>query len=111
MNILVYSPKKPRKRLDLNWIYGLDIIQKLKKKHSEWNFLVADGTRSEESFFDGIDVYLRPSRCDGWAIMVKEAEYCDIPTIWSFETGDFIEPDIDDIEARLVEIQNNLIQR
>ena len=107
MNILVYSPKKPRKRLDLNWIYGLDIIQEIKKRHPEWNFLVADGTREEETFFDGIDVYLRPSRCDGWAILVKEAKYCGIPTIWSFETGKYVEPDVNEIEKRLIEISNS----
>ena len=58
MNIMVYLPKKPRKRLNLDWIYGLDIIQNLKKRHPEWEFIVADGTRSEETFFVSSSYFL-----------------------------------------------------
>ncbi len=107
MNILVYSPKSPRKRLDLNWIYGLDVIEELKVRHPEWGFQVADGTRPETGFFLGIDVYLRPSRCDGWSIMCKEAEYCGVSVEWSFTNG-YKEPNIDEIEARLVKISNSI---
>jgi len=111
MNILVYLPKRPlnRKsyRLSLDWIYGLDIIEELKVRHPEWNFEVADGTRDENTFFDGIDVYLRPSRCDGWSIMCKEANYFGIPVEWSFTDG-YKEPNVDNIEANLVQISNSL---
>lgn len=109
MNILVYLPKRPlnRKsyRLSLDWIYGNDVIQELKARHPEWNFEIADGTRSEQGFFENIDVYLRPSRCDGWAIMIWEAIHCGIPVVWSFETGYFIEPNVDDIERTLIELE------
>jgi len=113
MNILVYLPKRPlnRKsyRLSLDWIYGADIIYELKNRHPEWNFLIADGTRPETGFFVGIDVYLRPSRCDGWSIMCKEAQYCNVPVVWSFDSGYYIEPNIEDIERRLIEIQNSKV--
>ena len=112
MNILVYLPKRPilRKsyRLSLDWIYGADIIKELQARHPEWSFEVADGSRSETGFFVGIDVYLRPSRCDGWSIMCKEAEHCNVPVIWSFDSGDYIEPNVDDIERRLIELEENI---
>lgn len=102
---MVYLPKRElnRKsyRLSLDWIYGNDVIQELKIRHPDWNFIVADGTRNEENFFKDIDVLLRPSRCDGWAIMVKEAQYCKVPVIWSFETGEYVEPNVDEIEYRI----------
>ena len=91
----------------MSWIYGLDIVGELKHRHPEWSFVVADGSRSEDGFFNDIDVYLRPSRCDGWAIMVKEAEACGVPVIWSFETGTYVEPNVDDIEERLIEISDS----
>jgi len=91
--------------LSLDWIYGSDVIEELKVRHPEWNFEVADGSRDEKHFFDGIDVYLRPSRCDGWSILCKEAEQCNIYVLWSF-TGGYKEPNVDNIEAELVKISN-----
>ena len=113
MNILVYLPKRPlnRKsyRLSLDWIYGADIIYELKIRHPEWIFEIANGTRDEEMFFDDIDVYLRPSRCDGWSILCKEAKHCGIPIIWSFDSETYIEPNVDNIERQLIEIQNTKV--
>ena len=87
------------KRIDLDWLYGWDIIQQLIERHSEWHFLIADGTK--DNIWQDIDVLLRPNRHDGLSRMVLEAQALNIPVIWSYETGKYVEPDVETIERRL----------
>ncbi|MFX0181960.1 MAG: hypothetical protein ACFE95_02660 [Candidatus Hodarchaeota archaeon] len=101
----MYIPKKVTKRIDNNWLYGRDLIEKLEDKHPEWNFIHVDG--AQKNIYKDIDVLLRPSRHDGFPLMIAEARLFGIPTIWSYETGRYVEPDIDEIEGRLIEISNN----
>jgi len=105
MNILVYIPKGTYCRVDISRLYGKDIIEVLEKKHPEWNFICVDG--SKKNIFENINVYLRPNRHDGYPKMIVEAELLGIPTIWSYETGKYIEPDVDEIERKLIEISSN----
>ncbi|MFX0134125.1 MAG: hypothetical protein ACFFDN_10825 [Candidatus Hodarchaeota archaeon] len=85
-----------------DWLYGKDIIDELIQRHPEWEFVRVDG--SQKNIYENIDVYLRPNRHDGIAKMVKEAKYNNIPTIWSYETGEYVEPSLINIERRLIEI-------
>ena len=106
MNILVYIPKKTTKRVNNDWLYGSDVIKKLKDRHPEWNFICVDG--SKKNIYENIDVYLRPNRHDGYPLMIAEAKLFGIPYIWSYETGKYIEPNIDDIEKRLIKLHKEL---
>lgn len=105
MRILYYLPKSAPSRIDREWLYGKDIVDELKKRHPEWEFVDVDGSQS--NIFENIDVYLRPNRHDGIAKMVKEAKYNSKSVIWSYETGEYVEPDVDDIERRLIEYSKN----
>jgi hypothetical protein len=106
MKILYYLPKSIPSRIDKNWLYGKDVVDELAKRHPEWEFVIVDG--SQQNIYNGIDVYLRPNRHDGIAKMVKEAIYYKIPVIWSYETGKYVEPNINYIEGRLNEINRRL---
>ena len=105
MNILVYIPNRFHRRINIDWLYGKDIIEALKSKHPEWNFVYVDG--SKKNIYKNIDIYLRPNRHDGYPKMVVEAKLLGIPCIWSYEGGKYIEPNINDIERRLIEISSN----
>lgn len=103
MKILYYFPKSNPSRINKGWLYGKDIIDELIKRRPEWDFIIVDGT--QQINYKDFDVYLRPNRHDGIAKMVKEATYYNIPVIWSYEKGYYVEPDADTIERRLIEIQ------
>ena len=105
MNILVYIPEKTTKRVDNNWLYGKDVIDELEKRHPEWDFIRADGSISRDKLYENIDVYLRPNRHDGYPLMIAEAKLFEILYIWSYETGKYIEPNIDEIEKRLIKLE------
>ena len=107
MNILVYIPEKTTKRVDNNWLYGKDVIDELEKRHPEWDFIKADGSISRDKLYENIDVCLRPSRHDGYSLMIAEAKLFGIPYIWSYDTGKYVEPNVDEIERRLIEISDN----
>ena len=111
MNILVYYPNGHQKRVDLKWLYGIDIIEKLKEKHSEWDFKVADGSIKKDKLYNNIDIYLRPTRHDGMARMILEAKSINIPIIWSYETGKYVKPNIHRIERRLKKIESSKSKR
>ena len=102
MNILVYRPNGKMKRISLDWLYGWDIVQELIKRHPEWNFRLADGTK--DNIWQDIDVLLRPTRHDGLSRMVLEARVLDIPIIWSYNTGKYNELTVTEIERQLTEI-------
>ena len=103
MRILVYYPHTIKSKIDLRWLYGFDIVEKLIKWHPEWEFVILDG--SQKNIYHNIDVLLRPTRHDGLSRMIKEAHYHKIPYIWSYETGKYVEPDIDEIEKRLIKLE------
>ena len=106
MNILYYYPTGFHKRVDIKWLYGIDIIEKLEKRHPEWNFIKVDG--SGKDIYKNIDVYLRPTRHDGYARMVVESQLKNIHVIWSYESGKYREPKLKEIEKRLESIAKNM---
>ena len=107
MTILVYLPKNAPKGVNPAWLYGTDIVDELKRREHDWIFKEVDGS-CDECIWDGVDVLLRPVRHDGISRMVLEAFRRDIPYIWSYETGEFIEPNVDDIERRLLKLEEKL---
>lgn len=110
MNVLVYYPKfNKKKRVDIHWLYGIDIIEKLSFRNPEWNFIYVDG--SQNNIYKDIDIVLRPVRHDGYSRMIAEAEYFNIPYIWSYETGKYVRPDINDIERRLIVFSRTIKKR
>jgi len=102
MNVLVYYPNGYQKRVDIKWLYGIDTIEKIETLHPEWNFIYVND--SHKNIYQDIDVILRPNRHDGYPKMIAEANFLNIPYIWSYETGQYVEPSINDIERRLIEI-------
>jgi len=106
VNVLVYYPSGRQRRVDIKWLYGIDIVEKLETLHPEWNFIYVDG--SQKDIYRGIDIILRPNRHDGYAKMIVEAKFLNIPYIWSYETGKYIEPNVNNIERRLIEINKLL---
>ena len=108
MNILYYFPIGSIKRIDMNLLYGIDIINELIERHPEWNFIKADGSVPRETLYGNIDILLRPTRHDGYSRMIVEAQLKRIPVIWSYLSGEYIEPKIEDIEKQLENIAKDL---
>lgn len=103
--ILMYRPSGKIRNIDLDWRYGVDIARKLAEKNQGWLFVFSDGSTPRQYLYDNADVLLRPVRYDGNAIMVQEAKQLGIPVIWSYENGYYEEPNIEEIERRLREIE------
>ena len=108
MRILVYYPDNAPKKIDRDWLYGVDIITELEKRHPEWTFQHVNGSTEKAELYRNVDVYLRPNRHDGTPIMVLESQVLGIPIVWSYEKGYYKEPDVDEIENRLRDIEKSL---
>ncbi len=110
MRVLVYLPTGKTHYVDNDWLYGGDIVRGLMDKHKDWEWLVCDGTTPARWFYQNKrpDVLLRPTRHDGPCMMRLECEALGIPVIWSYDTGRYKEPNVIDIEQKLIRISENL---
>ena len=94
-NVLYYHPRPSNLGGEkfIRWIYGIDIIEKIK----DINFIKVDGYQDLSKIYPVIDFYLRPSRHDGMPRMIRECEKNEIPYYYS-ENGN---PSINDIKKCL----------
>lgn len=110
-NILIYIPKfKFRPGVDQNWRYGIDIIQDLRNKYPDWNWMIVDQFISKEimsELFMRTDLYLRPSRYDGASRMVLFAKSIGVPVI--FEPREDLKTE--DIEPKVLEIYHQFKEK
>ena len=87
--ILYYAPKRSRNMKFKRWVYGLDIIDRLKQIDFSFNvrWIEVDGTQDMCSIYPSVDCMVRPSRHDGNPRMVMECKLLEIPYYWdeSFE--------------------------
>lgn len=84
-NILYYCPKKPYNLGGykyLHWLYGYDIFTQLKCLVNA-NFIEVDGTLDLNIIYPIVDLYIRPTRHDGYPRMIDECEINEIPVIKS----------------------------
>lgn len=84
-NVLFYVPQTKRYGVNMDWVYGWDIIRELFKKYPEWNWIWADGKIPKNALLEvyhRADVLLRPTRHDGEPRMVREAKKIGVPVVW-----------------------------
>lgn len=106
-NILFYWNPGDGKNLKFKrWKYGVDIFEKIKAVY-DWyrpdvKFIVVDGSQDLTDILPIVDIYIRPSRHDGAARLVRECEENGIPVFWSnrsdvkgMEVIDFIKKHLD----------------
>ena len=105
MHVIAYSPRGKIRRINIEWLYGLDIIDALSK---EFDIEILDGSSDMEEVYKRADVYIRPTRHDGMSIMILECVSRGIPYIWSYETGKYVEPTVEYFRNRLNSIRNKL---
>lgn len=103
LNILFYMPKGHMRGIDLNWLYGTDILMYLSSE-SCFNFKIVNGDNNKGDIYNYVDVLLRPTAWDGESMMIQEAKALGIPVIWTFETGKYEKPDISKIFNRLMDL-------
>lgn len=89
-NVLYYRPKKKNQKF-IDWLYGYDIIEKLKSHYSSINFIEVDGSQDMFEIFPIVDFYLRPNRHDGNPRLIVECENNKIPFYWSKGDPDIVE--------------------
>ena len=100
-NILYYYPQSVMEDSFVRWLYGVDLIEKLRdslpmKIQVNTNFIRVDGSLDMTEIYPIVDFYLRPNRHDGYSRMIKECQLLDIPYYWSM-TG---KPQYSIIKAR-----------
>lgn len=79
-NVLYYDPKD---NAYARWVYGIDIIEALQKELTAVNWIRFDSTFRLKESLEVTDVYLRPSRHDGWPRIVDTCRKSSIPVIYS----------------------------
>lgn len=78
-NVIYYNPKnRPDKKFTI-WLYGIDIIEQVKKLLPNINWIELDGTKDMSKVYPIADFCLRPNRHDGASRMIQECKINEIP--------------------------------
>ena len=105
-NVIYYNPKSRSDRQFTRWLYGIDIIEKVKEALPEMNWIELDGTFNMEHIYPITDFMIRPNRHDGACRIRQECDINEIPYYWSNR-----EPNIEDcINAIKNEYEKNSIR-
>lgn len=91
-NVLYYIPAGKKNKKFIDWLYGRDIYEEVKRLLPDVNFFEVNGNVDLAEIYPYIDFYLRPTRHDGAPRMVAECELSGIPYYYSVS-----EPKVDDI--------------
>ena len=89
-NVLYYCPPRSDPKFR-DWLYGIDLIRKLKKALPQINFFCADKSLDMAEVYPLMDFYIRPNRHDGNSRMIRECEIQNIAYYWSNENPDYFE--------------------
>jgi hypothetical protein len=93
-NILYYCPMSEKDKNLNEWIYGVDIWERVKhwyKGDRKVCFIEVDGAQDMSEIWPVTDFLLRCNRHDGGARMVDEAKINNVSYYWSYENPDFNE--------------------
>ena len=82
-NVIYYNPKSRADKEFSRWLYGIDIIEKVKEKLPQVNWIELDGTKDMSEIYPIADFLIRPNRHDGASRMRQECEINDIPYYWT----------------------------
>ena len=91
-NVLYYYPNKRKNRRFIDWVYGRDIFDEVKKR-VDVNWMVVDGSQDMNFIYKAIDGYIRPNRHDGMPRIILECKAMKIPYYWSSN----FEPQVDEV--------------
>lgn len=81
-NVLYYAPKSKRNMKFKRWVYGLDIVDAVKKLIDGITWIEVDGSADMSKVYPYVDAMIRPSRHDGDPRMPKECRDWGIPFYW-----------------------------
>ena len=112
MLILYYAPKASHSGIDSDWLYGVDLILEIKKRHPEWNYFPLSGLQKivmRDTYWYS-SCLLRPTRHDGYSFSVQEALHYGLPVLHTYPIPGviLIKPEINDIEEKLCNLQSEL---
>jgi len=83
-NVIYYFPKNTSLENKFKqWLYGIDIIEKIKVQLPEINFIELDGTKDMSKIYPITDFMIRPNRHDGASRIRQECEINKIPYYWT----------------------------
>ena len=75
----------------MDWLYGYDIMQQLKKDMPEITVIEINGKADMSIVFPHIDFYARPNRHDGCPRLTRECDIQDIPYYHSYSNPSLID--------------------
>lgn len=86
-NVIYYAPKSTMEKEFVEWLYGLDVIDKVKRYfkfyNTDINFIELNGSADMSELFPAVDMYIRPNRHDGASRLRQECEIQEIPYYWT----------------------------
>lgn len=88
-NVIYYMPRYNSDQEFTCWLYGCDIIERLKTAIPYVNFIECDGTLDMSQVYPYADFCVRPNRHDGSSRMIQECIINKIPYYHSFEYPDY----------------------
>lgn len=78
-NVIYYFPKNRTDVSFTRWLYGIDIVEEVKKRLPDINFIELDGSVDMNCIYPVTDFCLRPNRHDGSSRMIQECAVNEIP--------------------------------
>lgn len=109
-NIVYYDPSKWKKnKKAIQWRFGIDIVENLKKAIPDANFICIDGSQDMSMIWPIADFYLRPCRVDGASRLRQEAEINNVPYYWTYRNPSERQALIRIIESRKSNQSKSLI--
>jgi len=87
INVLYYKPPRDDVKWR-DWLYGIDLIDRLKKE-CDVNFIEVDRSQDMAEIFPIIDLYIRPNRHDGYSRLIRECDVQNIPYYWTHKDPDY----------------------
>lgn len=113
MKILYYNPEASHSRINVQWLYGLDLIWKLLDLPHSFTPVGRYGGYSKEMMrylYKNSDCLLRPTRHDGYSFSVQEALHYGLPVLHTYPIPGviLIKPEINDIEEKLIKLEEKI---
>jgi len=83
-NVIYYNPKTRKDKEFTWWLYGIDIIETVKKSIPYVNFIELDGSVEMSKIYPIANFLIRPNRHDGASRMRQECDINNIPYYWTY---------------------------
>lgn len=83
-NVIYYNPSNRGDKQFIRWLYGLDLIEVVKRRMLHINFIELDGSQDMSKIYPFADACIRPNRHNGSSRMIQECHINNIPVYHTY---------------------------